>query len=1132
MYNGNRFNYDENNINQLNFVNNYANNNRSISPRIVEEQRMGNYYFNEENQIKNILFKNINMNEGLSNAQYQNLTNPMNFIQPHNPQYSDYISNNYYPHPTQQNIYYEPIIPTNNKYIYSGDNINYNNSFPKIIPQNHNNQISKNDYINENNNQKNINKNAKYKNGVKLSISNCKTQYPMTYLSAEPFQKENEFIEDNNNNDNNDNNYIMNNNEADDIYPKTFKKNINRRHITLSKINPVNTSSEDLTNMPNKRKSRSKGRNKDNNYKDYFNITNNNNEGFNNSSYNFHKKNRTQIDLTNSNNNVPNENKYEKKNENLKYKSISVNNYYNNIYGNTKGRLHYEYENNINKEDNSKHHKYNISNKIKSKNNSYNKYLITEYQKQEKFISKLKNFIYRLEKYYILLFRKYFNYFLNKLNNFSKVKIEGNKNSLLQRFQRANNRYSDNNNNEEMLYNSDNKIEIIYNSNNNLNNSYTGKYYNKSYKQLPKNNTCANIFRNVYVPKKNIEYISYNKNNLNHNCNNNINTNYYSHQKNRSLDYSPHPSSLKQHKLNSNDNRLNLSTDYKIKKNFVKYNEKKNYYDNSLDRINDRNNISFYNNNNMNKSQDNLLRRKLSPNLSSLHKRINENMILNKKSIIYVKPKANKINLKKELINKNIENEFNTINANNSINYTNYIYNKTFINNSNYIFSNLFNNKKSINENNAYNTQSNSSIKNITGKRSPIKSKIENHKRHISDFAKEIIDNVNKDKTYKINNQYNDIYSNNNYNDDYLNDNDNVNDNYNNNDKNDNENGNINEIIGNEDLIEETIIKDICTYDKRLWVFIKYVISPKAKQIFLKMKIKRLKHLKDCKNIFMNKQLNLLKLMHTDSFELLPPISTLNSYSKYVNFANKKLNMKEISEEKESYSNILEDENINNKILNLIKILEDYKKRNIFYFYQLFFNLMNYQHNEDLSKENINTNIQNESNNYIYNHINNNKYDIDDDENINENENGNMLNEENNQEFWKTNSFQDLPKSNINIVKNNKKNNKFLNRREEIINNNNIENKNVNNNIQKNKKIENIEEEKLDEDNKKYFEEKLKNIKKYFINYVLKIKKIKETDKNINKRERKEEDGYEEDENNEEWEEEEDDEEEKKESKK
>ena len=66
----------------------------------------------------------------------------------------------------------------------------------------------------------------------------------------------------------------------------------------------------------------------------------------------------------------------------------------------------------------------------------------------------------------------------------------------------------------------------------------------------------------------------------------------------------------------------------------------------------------------------------------------------------------------------------------------------------------------------------------------------------------------------------------------------------------------------NEDTIEQIIIKDICTYDKKFSVFIKYVTSQRYEQSYL-----RLKSLK-YKNLYLNHKLNYIGGTHTDSITL------------------------------------------------------------------------------------------------------------------------------------------------------------------------------------------------------------------------------------------------------------------------
>ena len=130
----------------------------------------------------------------------------------------------------------------------------------------------------------------------------------------------------------------------------------------------------------------------------------------------------------------------------------------------------------------------------------------------------------------------------------------------------------------------------------------------------------------------------------------------------------------------------------------------------------------------------------------------------------------------------------------------------------------------------------------------------------------------------------------------------------------------------NDDTIEQTIIKDICTYDKKFSVFIKYVTSPKYEHSY--MRLKSLKY----KNLYLNHKLNYFGRTHTDSI-------TLKAC-----YRNLKIMMNEISEEKESFnlSNIQDDENSMNKLINMVNIIELFSKKIIYYFYHIFFNLLKY----------------------------------------------------------------------------------------------------------------------------------------------------------------------------------------------
>ena len=297
-------------------------------------------------------------------------------------------------------------------------------------------------------------------------------------------------------------------------------------------------------------------------------------------------------------------------------------------------------------------------------------------------------------------------------------------------------------------------------------------------------------------------------------------------------------------------------------------------------------------------------------------------------------------------------------------------------NNSNYIYNNSLNpnNNNNIKNNinfNKYNTSF--AIKNIDGLRSPVKSR--NHARSISDAAKEVIDNANINMIKKGNFKFGGKGINNNLN--RYNDSSN--------------NVGVNEFEGKNDLIEETIIKDICTYDKKLWVYIKYISSPLAKQNFIKMKVKRRLSIKNSGNEFINQELNSLKPSHTDSIELISPLSILNSHFKFNDYSNKrKMNireMKEISEEKESFNNSYAQDNeaLKNNLINMMNLLDRFNKKYIIYFEKHFFEILlnkeqnntNHKINDNcrrnLFPENPNENSENEDDNYFSDNINSNK---------------------------------------------------------------------------------------------------------------------------------------------------------------
>ena len=1006
MKNNNKLRLNElKTINSLNFMRNFNSKKRILSPKAIQESKTDNYYYSSENEIKKSLYNNININQPQLNQQYQNYTNPINYIQQQEQNYQGSLNaqNNYYL--PQQNFYNEEEIimnnPNNDNFIYA-ENIkyNYNNNYsPIVIPQNENmnNQMmmnmnmvqrqmeqiqNPNDYNNYNNERRvKYNKNERFNSGVNLNISNCETQYPMTYMNSNSLNKRKPFIHNYNNNINN---YIMNANENDTIntnesnnfHPKNYKKNKNIKNNNASKKKHMSDLSEDPSSIPIKGKNRNKSNYRSKNDENSDNLLNKNmyNDEFNNNtnmnSNKFHKKIKSQVDFKRKTNNFP---KYEEFSQNEDGRNININNYYNNIYGNTKGRMKQAYygdEGNTYREESNRY--YNIPEY--NKNNAIGNNMVEEYDTQEKYVTKIRTLIKCLENYYIDLFRDYFNYFIEKLRNYDQNKIDENKNSLLQRFQRIrNNRYHN--------YNSPNYLSpsnSIHNANANIGqNEYNPM---KKSKKFEKNKTSNNIFNNLYVPKKNVEYVGFGRDSYTGNNNNTINL---SDIKGRNPEYYQY-FNPNQNNMGYPENRLNLSIDYSS--NYLSINKLRNRYnENSLDRINHYNDNPF--NANINRSQNNIKEysRKINNSYENRNANIksysnfNDISNLNRKPLIYVKPKP-KINLKRIVISKENKNS-NNIKASKTLNnfHTN-MNNISIQNNSNYIYNNSLNpNNNNIKNNININKHNSSfSIKNIEGLRSPVKSR--NHARNISDIAKDVIDNANINVSKKGNFKFGSKGFNNNlsrYNDS-------------------SNNIEVSEFMGKDDIIEETIIKDICTYDKKLWVYIKYISSSMAKQNFIKMKVKRRLSIKNSGNEFINQELNSLKPSHTDSIVLIPPLSILNAHFKFRDYSNKrKMNireMKEISEEKESFNNSYaqDNETLKNNLINMMNILEGYNKKYHIYFEQNFFEILqNKEQNNDeqnntnhkikdtcrrnLFPENPKENNENEDENYFSDNINSEK---------------------------------------------------------------------------------------------------------------------------------------------------------------
>ena len=408
------------------------------------------------------------------------------------------------------------------------------------------------------------------------------------------------------------------------------------------------------------------------------------------------------------------------------------------------------------------------------------------------------------------------------------------------------------------------------------------------------------------------------------------------------------------------ENNNNLSTGFNSKKLFTSNKKKhlmKSRNEFSL-------NINSYLTNNKTENKNTMTHIK---NISSfdvdIKNNLNEIIYSKKKPTIYLKPRntmPNMSNMKKIIPNnKDINNENNS-NLNN-IN----LYTKVFKNNSVVINNQLYNNK-----NNYYNTEIINSIliKNVNKVRSPIKPKSPSSIRNYKNIYKK---------------------------------------------KNNEKKSNIN-------VTEEIVIKDICSYDKKLWVTIKYITSEELNQNYYKMKIrKRLLNINDNKNIFLNNDLRSLKKSNIESIELIPPITKINTHIEKL--SNK---ICTIPEEKE-------DLNISNKIIDMIKIIEKYKKQNILYLYKYFFDILKKAYNLNLislSHKKIFKNIKNSfnkrndidiskiSNKIIESNENENDYSQD---NNSDKENITIKNNNHKKEYWKRNLYQEINIPKLKIEDNN-----------------------------------------------------------------------------------------------------------------
>ena len=801
-------------------------------------------------------------------------------------------------------------------------------------------------------------------NGINLSISNCKTQYPINYINDDEFYKRLKNLLEQY--ESNKNNVSINN-----------LNNSCRYSTILNKLNNIKGKfmndelEEDLNTFRNTYRP-----DKDFENNKFFNKSLHKN---NKTCFNFYKNKKSQNEYEGETNDDELNLSNEENNSSLNNGDNNCNDICTNK---NKQKLMSIIDNkHKNKNENDSGNKTKNKKNIIYKNKVIGKNLFKEYELQENYISKMKSFIQYLEGLYILSFTNSFKYFIEKLKSYKKPNLFDNKDSinLLKRFQKT--KKSKKKINKNILYNTNNislnKDFIYKNINNNTFSSsssvFIDTYKNKNKK---KDNNCISPSPNIYIPKNNTEKYSLSRNksnttsslnfkNINQGINSNIsnNTRYTDKKINISNDFNSK-------KLYSS-NKKNIIINYKNEN--LSYSKE---FENENNRQNDNQNLS------------NLINSKISPNISSFSKKSKEDILpdfnftdqiyMKQKPIIYIKPKQGTTNLKKILLsNEKDTNDKNDLSKSEvSIKH---IY-KTIIKNKT---ENVFRDLNKTTNNNKTDISNSLLIKKINSQRSPIKPKFI--------FKNDIFRNANKF----------------------------INNNEGGKDKNDNNEN-------NKSVTKEIIVKNICSYDKKVWVSIKYIISETCKQEFSKIKVrKRLISLKDNKNIFLNCDSDSLKPVRTDSIELISPLSLLNAH---IENNNDNDNDNDNIHDNDNDNNINNDsnndeDNVNNisnnlnnnsdnnskeKIEKLIDILQNYEKLNIFYFYHNFFDLLNspqsdsnliFSSPKDIFKniknnfENTDSDIFNLSNNMNSNDVDkNNRSDKDDNSNNNKNDINNNKN--------------------------------------------------------------------------------------------------------------------------------------------
>ena len=922
MNKGGKISLNKKDIKYINQLDNNSKIKRNLSPQFVTNTILSDYINNKNNYFKNKKQKrNLNSpsyNTFLNNSNIYNLSSSYQSIQPE-------IKKEYEFAPQQNEN--EILLQKMKDLINQREKKKEKNVLNEYYTQHYLETMKKNIDT--------------YPNGIKLSISNCETQYPINNLNDDDdfFKNLKILLETYENKKKN------NGKKSPDHLNNEKKYNNNTKPLYINLLDETLTEHNNDSYIDNN---------------DYINIVNKKNRNlsieynktFDNTTTKIYENKNTFKEEKNNNKLIEIKNYTSRNNDKKSQFNKNINSSIRNRI-----RLINLYNQNKNKINlNIKLSKYN---KTKSKNKK-EKNIIKVSDEKEKY-DKIQLFIAYLEECFILSLNNFFLYFIKQLKLYNKEKCKKNKDSinLLKRFQKSRNK-------EKYIFNSfsiNNNFKYNNINNNTYNNNNSIEKYGKSKLYLTNSKTLkSNINPNIYIPK-NYNYLK--RIRLNKKI---INQNNSSYDKNRkSLDLFPSLSKTNNAEFIDKINNLNINNNYKT---LFTSNQKNNLIK-SRNEYNFNNNFSYYKETEVKNNHFKYISSfDRSKNDDSLNESNNTNFKNNShsktKPIVYVKPKTKVSDLKKKFISKEKDN-INNKNNKKNIKNKSLLFNKNKdLINKNISFFNELNEK-----NNSYNNNSYSSLlfKNMNENINKIP------KKSNTPYRKEnnkIIQKKNNNKYKKINGK-----------------------------------------ILNNSYIEEYVLKDICTYDKRLWVTIKYITSEKSILNFTKMKIRRkFSNLSKNKNFFLNNKLKLLKPIKEESFKFISPLTLLN---KHIMNGNNK------------FSVIIEDNNEDNNYKNLIikldSIFQKYEKQISSYFHKYFFDLLKANLNP-LSQRQIFKDIKNNfkkiSNRSIC-HISNDIIQKNDIDNNSDNDNNSQIrNREPKNQYWKRNLIPD------NLNKKNKSYNKDI----------------------------------------------------------------------------------------------------------